>query len=125
VDDDAEDIELLVNAIYDFDINICCSFSQSGEEALQVITNLESYPDIIILDLNMPKLDGKGFLKTIKGNTSLCHIPIVIYSTSNSKEDMNETMVLGAVSYTVKPSTYNGISQFVQSIMTSYLASTP
>src|SRR5688572_11843036 len=104
VDDDEDDIELFCDAVKDLDGDIRCISASNGEEALHKLsTENEPLPDYIFLDLNMPRLNGKQCLKRIKGNPRLREIPVIIYSTSKLKEDMEETRQLGAVHFLTKP----------------------
>jgi CheY-like chemotaxis protein len=76
----------------------------NGVEALNYLKI--SIPDIIILDLNMPKINGKEFLIKLANNKSLRHIPTIILSTSNNKKDLLECYKIGVSGYIVKPLKY-------------------
>ena len=62
--------------------------AKNGEEALQILENKANIPDIILLDLNMPKINGIEFLSIIKKDNDLNHIPVIILTTSNNKKDL-------------------------------------
>jgi CheY-like chemotaxis protein len=106
VDDDVDDIQLFVEAVNEIDSNMGCFTANNGEDALAKLEKLETLPDIIFLDLNMPKLNGKQCLAQLKSNPRLKDIPVVIYSTSSSEADMEETKKLGASYYLTKPDTF-------------------
>lgn len=79
-----------------------------GEEALNFLYNREQHidaprPGIVLLDLNLPKIDGREVLRTIKGDPELSRIPVVILSTSESPQDVAASYQDGANSYIVKP----------------------
>lgn len=107
-DDDFEDRLLLKecfkeNSIAENELH----FVADGEEAinyLMEIKNPTAYPTLIVLDLNMPKLDGCETLKQLKATDKLRHIKVVILSTSHGDKDI--CMALGAVEYFIKPTRY-------------------
>ena len=81
-------------------------------------------PDLILLDLNLPKRDGREVLKIIKSDSVLTGIPVVIVSTSNREEDIQYALQMGAVSYISKSSGFDqlhealgGIVKFTRSAM--------
>lgn len=66
-----------------------------------------SNPDLIILDLNMPELDGRSCLQEIKGKNSLCHIPVAVLTTSTRKEDIEFCKRFRKCTYSVKPASFS------------------
>ncbi|MGZ5133870.1 MAG: response regulator [Flavitalea sp.] len=107
IDDDTDDQNLLIEAIKEIDISIECYTAMNGQEGLnKLVTNMIPYPSLIFLDLNMPRIDGHKFLTMIKKDPDFKSIPIVIYSTSSNKKDMEEMLQLGAVDYLVKQADY-------------------
>lgn len=97
-----EDDKYLINAYRvkltktGFDVRL----AMDGDEALAILNSF--HPDIILLDLVMPKRDGFSVLEEIKKNPHLSKIPVIITSNLGQKEDMDKGMKLGAVSYIVK-----------------------
>lgn len=121
VDDDSDDQELFQMAINKIDSAIKCAYAIDGIDALEKLNNpSDSPPDIIFLDINMPRMGGLDFLKAIQG-TSCSSIPIVIYSTSDEPFFKKETAQLGAVAYIVKSTTFaslvNDIKQALNAIL--------
>ncbi|MBA3663213.1 MAG: response regulator [Bacteroidetes bacterium] len=101
VDDDQDYKYFFYKAIEKVDPSINVTTAADGIEAF---SKLESaIPDLIILDFNMPRMNGLAFLKDIKKNQALKHIPVIIYSTFLSMFDSNEFKVLGAVHVYTKP----------------------
>jgi two-component system response regulator len=92
--------------MYSPEIKIECV--NDGFKAIDFL-NSAVEPDLIILDLNMPRKNGKEILKYIKSNDELKHIPVLIYTTSISPEDVNEIYRLGANSFLSKPKHFNDI----------------
>ncbi|SHJ42268.1 response regulator [Aquimarina spongiae] len=80
--------------------------AENGEEALKILEKKDSLPDIIFLDLNMPKMNGLEFLKILKSDTSLNYTPVVILSTSNNHNDLKDSYETGVAGYIVKPLKY-------------------
>jgi len=80
--------------------------AENGEEALKILEVKTVIPDIIFLDLNMPKMNGLEFLKIIKSDPSLKYTPIVILSTSNNHKDLKDSYEIGIAGYIVKPLKY-------------------
>jgi CheY-like chemotaxis protein len=78
----------------------------NGEDALELLLNEEYYPDIILLDLNMPKINGIEFLSILKTNESLKFIPTIILTTSSNKKDLLECYNIGIAGYVQKPLKY-------------------
>ncbi|MBC7830156.1 MAG: response regulator [Chitinophagaceae bacterium] len=104
VDDDDDDTELFCDAVKEVNKDIECISLSNSEEALRVLDlPATELPDYIFLDLNMPRLSGKQLLLKLKSNLRLRDIPVVIYTTSKLKKDMEETKQLGAAFFLTKP----------------------
>ena len=86
--------------------------AKNGEEALSILKN-GNLPDIILLDLNMPRKDGREVLDEIKKNETLRKIPVVVLTTSKAETDINHAYDLGVNSYIQKPVRFN---EFVEVI---------
>lgn len=118
VDDDEDDIELFCDAVKELDNDIECISASNGEDAIHKLTReSQPLPDYIFLDLNMPRLNGKQCLKRLKVNPRLRDIPVIIYSTSKLKEDMEETRQLGAVHFLTKPDKVKDLRKAIASIL--------
>lgn len=79
--------------------------AKNGEEALDILEKQDA-PDLILLDLNMPKMNGLEFLKMLKSNPKLKYVPIIILSTSNNHRDLKQCYEEGIAGYIVKPLKY-------------------
>jgi CheY-like chemotaxis protein len=107
IDDDEEDRELFQEAITDIDPSIKCLTANDGEDALSILTEtLSIVPDLIFVDINMPKMDGKKFLQHAKTTFELKEVPIIMYSTSKYESHSNEFKLMGAEGFIVKPYSY-------------------
>ncbi len=80
--------------------------ANNGEEALAILEKKEIIPDIIILDLNMPRINGIEFLKILKADSYLKYIPAIILTTSNNHRDVLECYKIGIAGYVLKPLKY-------------------
>jgi CheY-like chemotaxis protein len=110
IDDDTEDQEIFVDALRHIDSSVLCLGFTDGEEALRLLeTEIVGVPDVIFLDLNMPRITGKQCLTAIKGIAKLNEVPIVIYTTSADKKDREEALALGADHFLVKPSRFEDL----------------
>ena len=92
--------------------------AENGEIALEILedTNRE-LPDVVLLDLNMPKMNGLEFLKKLKSSERLHHIPVLILSTSNNNNDLKECYKAGIAGYIVKPLKYEEYQQKIKALI--------
>ena len=117
VDDDEDDRDLLTIAIHELDSTVDCILARNGEEALQGL-RLEKFPkpDLIFLDLNMPRVNGVQFLRELKSDSSLHYIPVVIYTTSKQQLELEESKALGAVHFLTKPSSFQELCKMIADV---------
>ncbi|GAB3507494.1 response regulator [Emticicia fontis] len=113
VDDDEDDKFLLKSAFEESGIEAPLSFVDNGQELMDFLHKAKKLPSIILLDLNMPKKDGREALKEIKENPKFRSIPILILTTSNSPEDIRNCYFLGANCFITKPSTFEGLMRVI------------
>jgi CheY-like chemotaxis protein len=106
VDDDADDQELFSEAVSEVDRNIECISAYSCEDAIDWLRNRKISPDMIFLDLNMPRVNGKQCLLELKQIEGVRNIPVIIYTTSSEKRDIEETARLGAAHFLTKPNKF-------------------
>lgn len=93
------------------------SLAKNGEEAL--VHCKKDCPDLILLDLNMPKMDGLEFLSILKSSSGLKYIPTIVFSTSCNHRDIREAYKIGIAGYVVKPLRYNDYVKQIE-ILISY-----
>ena len=91
--------------------------AKNGEEALQFLEDKANIPDIILLDLNMPKISGIEFLKILKANDDLKHIPTIILTTSNNQKDLLECYRTGMSGYVLKPLKYEDYVKKIETVL--------
>jgi len=121
VEDNPDDMELTMEALKDAKVGNILKIVKDGEEALAYLRGEGQYkgslrPDLILLDLNMPRKDGREVLKEIKNDPSLRRIPVVILTTSQAEEDIINTYDLHANCYITKPVDFTQFLKVVRSI---------
>jgi CheY-like chemotaxis protein len=117
VDDDEDDRTIITEALNDIDDSIQCIHMDLAIDAIQYLKrNGTQLPDLILLDLNLPMMNGKEFLQILKQEPGLMHIPVVIISTSKLKQDMEDTKLLGAAHFIVKPSSYEKLEDDIRQV---------
>lgn len=103
IDDDKDDRLFFREALTGLLSTSSCLEAHNGEEALSQLRKVEQLPDFIFLDVNMHRMDGKECLKELKKDAKLRSIPVIMYSTSFSKESIEEFRTLGSSHYLEKP----------------------
>jgi len=119
VDDSPDDIMIAKRAFEKCQIRNKVYVTHDGEEAIQFLRKEGNYKDaptsaLVILDLNMPKVDGFEVLKAIKSDDNLKSIPIIVLTSSERDEDIERAYKLGCNSFIVKPASFN---DFVEAVM--------
>lgn len=110
-DDDQADQELTQRALQEDVLRVDLKIVGNGEQALDYLWHRGAYaesgaaprPDLVLLDLNMPRIDGKQVLQRMRGDESLRRIPVVILTTSRQEEDILRSYNLGCNSFITKP----------------------
>jgi CheY-like chemotaxis protein len=116
-DDDADDRMLARDALAESRLANNLKFVEDGEQLMDYLCRRGQWasaeesprPGLILLDLNMPRKDGREALREIKGDPALRHIPIVVLTTSKAEEDVYRTYDLGVNSFITKPVTFDGL----------------
>ena len=117
VDDDQYGAMLLQRALEINHIKNPLSIVGNGVEALKHLRDPEKEkPCLILLDLNMPKMNGMEFLKIVKQNDTIRRIPIVILTTSQEEGDIKDCFDLGAAGYMIKPVDFNKFVEMVNAL---------
>ena len=117
VEDDNVDVMSVKRAFKDLNIKNQLIITPNGEEALEYLNNNNNTPPrIILLDLNMPKMNGLEFLRIIKTDENLKKIPVIVLTTSSQQEDIIESFKLGVAGYMVKSVDYIEFTQVIKTI---------
>ncbi len=109
VDDDPDDQEVFLNALKDVSENARCLIASDGDRALELLHNEETTPDYIFLDLNMPRMNGFEFLTAMKKSRILCNIPVIVYSTTAQRSQIDKAKKLGAAEFFTKTYKYRDL----------------
>jgi CheY-like chemotaxis protein len=123
-DDDADDRQMTQEAFVESRLGNDLRFVENGVELLDYLKRRGAYappadaprPGLILLDLNMPKKDGREALKEIKADPELRRIRVVVLTTSKAEEDVLRTYDLSAASYITKPVTFTQLTEVVKAI---------
>ena len=92
--------------------------ANNGEEALTILNKKDKLPDIILLDLNMPKMNGIEFLNILKSDEILRYIPTIILTTSQNQKDLLECYKIGIAGYVLKPLKYEEYVSKIEKLLT-------
>jgi two-component system, chemotaxis family, response regulator Rcp1 len=127
VEDSAGDVRLTREAFKDAKVHINLHVASDGTEAMAFLNHQGRYadvprPDLILLDLNLPKKDGREVLEEIKESAALKSIPVVILTTSASEADILRSYLLHANCYITKPVDLDGFLKVVKSIDSFWLS---
>jgi chemotaxis family two-component system response regulator Rcp1 len=127
VDDSPGDVRLTREALKGAKIHVDLAVAQDGTEAMTFLMRQGEHamaprPDLILLDLNLPKKDGREVLKEIKESPTLKSIPVVILTTSASEADIRRSYMLHANCYITKPVDLDGFLAVVKSIDSFWLS---
>ncbi len=106
IEDDTIELMKLNRAMSSLNMNHEVREANNGEDGLELLLSKNYYPDIILLDLNMPKINGIEFLSILKGNESLKFIPTIILTTSSNEKDLQACYNIGISGYILKPLKY-------------------
>lgn len=121
IDDDIDDRDFFIEAVMDIDPSAECLVANDGKEALDKLRNeINPLPDVILLDMNMPGMDGKTCLAELKKDHRLKDIPVIMFTTSDSQNDIDVTRELGAAYFLTKPSDFQKLRKEIIYIMNSH-----
>ena len=123
-EDDPDDTLLLKDAFADINQK-AINFLTNGKLLLERVKKLQltnDFPQLIIVDLNMPVIDGRSVIKELKENERTANIPIIVLSTTRNQEDIDDVMTLGANAFFTKPATYSDLVNIVTTISIQWLA---
>jgi len=121
VEDNPGDVRLITEALLESKVIAAITVAKDGIEALDMLHQRppyekEAFPDLILLDLNLPRMDGREFLEVIKKSSEFKHIPVVILTTSSAERDIVQAYKLHANCFITKPVDLEQFITIVQSI---------
>jgi two-component system response regulator len=126
VDDDPDDRMIILETLKNCDASVECYELQHGNGVLDYMnaTFTDTLPSFILLDLNMPGKNGKQVLKELKSDSKYIGIPIIIFTTTSSAKERQESYFLGANCFVTKPHNYNSFRGILGAITNLYCHNT-
>ncbi len=115
IEDDKIEQMKLQRVTSKLDMNLEITSAENGEQALEILTTVEEI-NLIVLDLNMPRMNGLEFLTELRKNDKWKYVPVVVLTTSSHKEDIHNAYRLGISGYLVKPLRYEDYSTLVSAM---------
>lgn len=122
IEDDPADVDFVQSALQQ---TVCDGFELSvmddGEQAVKFVEGDEKFkalprPQLVLLDLNLPKVSGKEILKALKSKDLFKKVPVIIFSTSAARPDVEETYALGASGFITKPMNFDGYKSVMKKL---------
>ncbi len=117
VEDDEDDVDLLQEALKEYGVLFTINLLVKGDQVLPYLEECETLPDVIILDLNLPRMHGTEILQLIKKSPAFQHIPVVILTTSSAVEEKNFCQRAGAHGFLTKPVSLQGFEAVTRTIV--------
>ena len=114
VEDSEDDYEATIRAFKKANLHNPVTWCKSGQEALDTLKSNAEHPGLILLDLNMPGLDGRKTLQLIKDDHNLKRIPVIILTTSSDERDVDACYQIGANTYVQKPVSFDGLIEAIK-----------
>lgn len=115
IDDNPADVELMRDALAETAARTSVTVAENGREAMTLLDKIAAYsaqrPAGILLDLNMPGIDGRKVLAYVKNHPQLTRIPTIILTSSSSSKDRDECLAMGADAFLTKPGTLQGLTE--------------
>src|SRR5436190_12192285 len=126
IEDNPGDVRLLEEAFRELQADIHLQVAKDGAEGLDIVfktpqSKNNSHPDIILLDLNLPKVSGHDVLARIKGNPQTCRIPVIILTSSRAESDIKRAYDSHVNAYLKKPSTLDGLISAAKQIKSFWM----
>lgn len=120
-DDDPDDRMLIEDAFQEGRVSNKMVFVEDGKQLLDYLetaidTESDAHRHVVLLDLNMPRMDGHQALERIRSNGKMRHVPVIILTTSKAEEDVARTYSLGCNGFISKPVTFNGLVDVVKTL---------
>ena len=117
VDDDVDDRNFIIAAVKEIDADIECITANDGQQALEVLMSSPRLPDLVFLDLRMPRFSGRKCLLEIRKNTRFENLPVIIYTTSTEIEESQDLKKMGALHFISKPNNPDEIYYLISMVL--------
>ena len=120
IDDNDDDCRFFADTLKRLYPAIRLTRAEDGRHGLDILGNMDAMPDLIFLDINMPRMNGWECLEGIKANKESAGIPVVMFTTSSFKAEINKAKALGANLFVTKPFDYSGFKDVLQHAITTF-----
>jgi CheY-like chemotaxis protein len=117
IDDDLDDIELFKEALFEADPLSTVDFFNDASQLFTQFKSLQNQPEIIFLDINMATISGWDCLHFLKKNHYLENIPVIMYSTSSHRKEVQQALKEGAWGFVTKPSSYRDLIEMLKLVI--------
>lgn len=117
IEDDPDDIDLFEYALEDNAVDCRLEVIMEGDGVLPYLRGVVQQPDVVVLDLNLPKVPGREVLQLIKSAPQLRSIPVAVLTTSSAQEDADSCYALGADRFLTKPASQDGFTTTIRTIV--------
>jgi CheY-like chemotaxis protein len=120
-DDDDDDRMLIRDALEEANPNLTVIEAQNGEELIKNVKNADDLSQtVVVVDMNMPKMNGVETIRELKSEPELAEVPAVMLSTSNNPELKKKALAAGADEFYVKPNTFNALLEIARRILNKF-----
>jgi CheY-like chemotaxis protein len=116
IEDDPDDVELMQEALKNAEIDYSIKVLGEGNTVLPYLEMCKNFPNVIVLDLNIPKLHGREVLQQLKSSPKFRAIPVAVLTTASSQKERENCLQAGADTFITKPSTVDGFARTVEQI---------
>lgn len=116
-DDDRDDVEFFTLALEEICSKCSLDVSGNGEELLHKLQAAATLPDIIFIDVNMPRIDGLSALEVIRKMPALDPVPVIVYSTSSNRVFISRAFENGASYYFIKPVSFDSLKEHIKKLL--------
>lgn len=117
IEDDNIEIMKLQRTVAKLALNHKIIEAKNGEQALELLKSGKPLPDIVLLDLNMPRMSGIEFLQILKEDSTLKYLPVVVLTTSENRVDLLECYRIGIAGYVIKPLKYEDYQEKLSKVL--------
>jgi CheY-like chemotaxis protein len=122
VEDDPDDYYFFAKILKELNNNIKLTWFQTCERLLEFLSTSGDLPSLIVLDMNMPKMSGQECLEIIKKDSTLKHIPVIIFSTAGESKTFNLAYEAGAHKYLLKPFAVDDFREIIRDMLETPLS---
>lgn len=117
IEDDSDDVELFTDALNRNQQAHSIQLLQDGMSAVTYFSETDRCPDVVVMDMNLPRLHGREVIRHIRSKSLFDNVPVVVLTTSSATDDRNYVLSQGATAFIVKPSTLDGLLEMARQVV--------